>query len=160
MNLIYISVTGHRTREKKRIHIELMKKICIDFLHPKVNDGINFDKFKYSIRMYLDSRRQQDLDDIVKYCDALEAAGHIYVGHYDVLKELTRDIDIQIIEIIERAEKEIQKVDEFCDIHDDIVEPQVQGEESSAGLGQNHCKSLITILKLNNTNQQLTFAVP
>ena len=98
--------------EKDKIHNKLLTKIAVDFLHPSINDGVNFKIFKGNVKSYFDNPRQGNLNDALEYFKELEAKGKLKPGKYDVLIELVEYIDLEMVELIEEARRKIEQLDE------------------------------------------------
>ena len=86
----------------------LFDTIAIDYLDPSIQNGLQAKKFRAKCRQYLKEPMKFNVEDVDKLLETLESKGFIGIGDYDTLREMTADIDVKIIQEIDRAELKIE----------------------------------------------------
>ncbi|XP_061184616.1 uncharacterized protein LOC133192635 [Saccostrea echinata] len=91
-------------KKMKDLHINLISTIALDYLDPSINSGHDHQRFLLNCRRYLKTPREQSIRDVVKVLDCFEQKGLMSPGHYHVLKDVVKDVNVQIVELIEETE--------------------------------------------------------
>ncbi|XP_062603027.1 uncharacterized protein LOC134264761 [Saccostrea cucullata] len=89
----------------KELHINLISSIALDYLDPSVNSGYDHQRFLLNCRRYLKTPREQSIRDVVKVLDCFEQKGLMSPGNYKVLKDVVKDVNVQIVELIKDTER-------------------------------------------------------
>lgn len=96
----------------RRLHNDLKKKLAIDYLHPVVNGGTDHQRFLMNCRDFLTTPREQAIENVVEVLDIFEQRGIMSPGEYGNLKEVVRDLNVEILELIRETEDGIRQIRE------------------------------------------------
>lgn len=96
----------------RRLHNDLKTKLAIDYLHPTVNRGIDHQRFLMNCRDYLTTPREQAIENVVEVLDTFEQRGIMSPGEYGNLRNVVRDLNVEILELIREAEEGIRQIRE------------------------------------------------
>ena len=86
----------------REIHTRLLSDIASEYLTDK-----NLQRFRALAKRFLTTPADWRLRDPNDIIEALERKGHLAVGKYNKLLEIVKDIDVQIVEKINKANAEI-----------------------------------------------------
>ena len=99
----------HEDDKIRSLHKRLLyTTIAIDYLHPSVQYGIQADRFRAKCQEYLKSPIDYSKENVTDLLYRLENKGLISIGDYDILKEIVKDIHIDLIKEINKTELQIQ----------------------------------------------------
>lgn len=96
----------------RRLHNDLKAKLAIDYLHPTVNGGTDHQRFLMNCRDFLTTPREQAIENVVKVLDIFEQKGIMSPGEYGNLKEVVRDLNVEILKLIRETEDGIRQIRE------------------------------------------------
>lgn len=96
----------------RRLHNDLKARLAIDYLHPTVNGGTDRQRFLMNCRDYLTTPREQAIENVVNVLDIFEQKGIMSPGEYGNLKEVVRNLNVEILELIREAEDGIRRIRE------------------------------------------------
>ncbi|XP_061184615.1 uncharacterized protein LOC133192634 [Saccostrea echinata] len=92
---------------ERELHNKLLATLALDYLHPRVREGVDKKRFLLNCRNYLTTPRERSIDDVVEVFDTLESKGLLAPGRYSVLRELVRDIGIELLRKIDETEAQM-----------------------------------------------------
>ena len=96
-----------KINEVKRLHTNLLYiRIAIDYLHPRIDDGIPALRFHANCKNYLEAPIEGNERDVTKLLEIFEQKEYIGIGDYDILRDLVR-FDVKIEDIIDETELQI-----------------------------------------------------
>lgn len=96
----------------RRLHNDLKARLAVDYLHPTVNGGTDRQRFLMNCRDYLTTPREQAIENVVNVLDIFEQKGIMSPGEYGNLKEVVRNLNVEILELIREAEDGIRRIRE------------------------------------------------
>lgn len=100
-------------KEKIRnLHNKLLSAVALDYLDKSINGGHDHRRFLLNCRKHLTTPREQSITNVTDVLDLFERKGIMSPGDYQILKDMVKDVNQQIVHLIEETEQSINRIKE------------------------------------------------
>jgi hypothetical protein len=103
---------ANKKQKIKTLHNDLMSALALDYLDPSINNGYDHQRFLLNCRNHLKTPREQSIKSVIEVLDMFERKGIMSPENYNILKEVVKGVNQQIVDLIEETEGKILKIKE------------------------------------------------